>query len=194
MEELTMEIWKEIENYEDCYEVSNYGRVRRKDGYVNSGIKHNDKRLIKGKVLKANIKRNGYLSVDLSKEYKVKTISIHRLVATAFCENDNPEVKTQVNHKNANKQDNRAENLEWVTPKENIAHVTENNLRKVVNRKKVRCKQLNMTFESSYAAAEFLNMKYFKNSKQVKSIAGKIRACTNGTQKMAYGFTWENCI
>ena len=189
-----MEIWKEIEKYEDCYEVSNYGRVRRKDGYVNSGIKHNDKRFIKGKILKGNLKRNGYLTVDLSKEYKVKTISIHRLVAKAFCKNDNPEVKTQVNHKNANKQDNRAENLEWVTPEENKIHAEKNKLCTHPERKKVRCKQLNMIFESSYAAAEFLNITYFKNSKQVKNIASKIRASALGIQSIAYGFTWEYCV
>ena len=189
-----MEIWKNIENYEDCYEVSNYGRVRRKDGYVNSGIKHNEKRFIKGKVLKANTKRNGYLTVDLSKNYKVKTVSIHRLVATAFCENDDKVSKIQVNHKNGNKQDNRAENLEWVTPSQNILHASENKLLHNGNKKKIRCKQLNMIFESSYAAAEFINSKYFKNSKQVKNVAAKIRGCALGIQSVAYGFTWEYCI
>ena len=44
-----MEIWKDIKNYEDCYEVSNQGRVRRKDGYVNTGIKNSDKKFLKGK-------------------------------------------------------------------------------------------------------------------------------------------------
>ena len=188
-----MEIWKDIKDYEDCYEVSNMGRVRRKPGYVNTGIKNNDKKFIKSHVLKANLKRNGYLAVDLSKNHKVKTISVHRLVAIAFIENDNPE-KTYVNHKNCNKQDNRVENLEWCTAKENSEHANRNNLFASPNRKKVKCKQLNLTFESSYKAAEYINNKYFGNSKQVASIASKIRACCNGLQKIAYGFNWENCI
>ena len=188
-----MEIWKDIIDYEDCYQISNLGRVRRKDGYVNTGIRHSDKKFIKGKVLKQNLKKNGYLTVDLSKNYNVKTKSVHRLVAIHFCEKDN-DGKTEVNHINCNKQDNRAENLEWVTPQYNKEHAKINNRYQPPNKKKVRCKQLNITFESSYAAAEFINNKYFKNSKQVKNIAAKIRASCSGIQKSAYGFTWENYI
>lgn len=188
-----MEIWKDIKDYEDCYEVSNMGRVRRKPGYVKSGIKHNEKRFVKGRILKQNLKRNGYLTVDLSKNYIVKTKSVHRLVAMAFIENDNPE-KTYVNHKNCNKQDNRVENLEWCTAKENSEHANKNNLYAPPNRKKIKCKQLNLTFESSYAAAEYINNKYFGNSKQIASMSSKIRACANGQQKIAYGFNWKYCI
>ena len=188
-----MEIWKDIKGYEDYYQVSNLGRVRRKDSYVNTGIKHSDKRFVKGFVLKQNKKRNGYLTVDLSKEHKVKTVSIHRLVAIAFV--DNPENKEQVNHKNGNKTDNRVENLEWVTSSENRLHAFRTNLQNVNHlKKKVRCKQLDMVFSSSYEAAEYINDKYFQNSKQVKNIACKIRSVANGFQKTAYGFTWEFII
>ena len=51
---------------------------------------------------------------------------------------------------------------------------------------------LNKEFESSYQAAEYLNEHYFNNTKTVKHIAAKIRSCCLGTQKSAYGFTWEN--
>lgn len=187
-----MEIWKDIKDYEDYYEVSSLGRVRRKESSVRTGIKHNEFRKVKSTVLKQNLKRNGYLSVDLSKNWKVKTISVHKLVAMAFIENDDPERKTQVNHINCNKKDNRVENLEWVTPEENRKHAKENNLYNPPNRKKVKCKELNMVFGSSYEAAEYINDKCFKNSKQVKNIASKIRAVCNGIQKTAYGFTWEN--
>ena len=188
-----MEIWKDIKNYEDCYEVSNQGRVRRKDGYVNTGIKNSDKKFLKGKILKTNLKRNGYLTVALSKNSKVKSISIHKLVAQAFCERSD-ETKTEVNHINCNKQDNRVENLEWVTPKENKTHAKENNRYNPPNRKKVRCKQLNKIFESSYEAAQYINNKYYGNSKQIKNLASKIRANCCGFQKIAYGFTWEYYI
>lgn len=188
-----MEIWRSVKNYEGYYEVSNLGRVRRIDTYVNTGIKHSEKRLCAGRILKQHQKRNGYLAVDLSKEYKVKTIAVHRLVAIAFLENDDM-TKIEVNHKNANKQDNRVENLEWVTPQENKAHAKENNLYKSLNKKSIRCKQLNMVFESSYAAAEYINNKYYGNAKQVKNVAAKIRSAAIGLQNTAYGFTWEYLI
>ena len=71
-------------------------------------------------------------------------------------------------------------------------HAKKNKLYKTPNPKKpVRCKQLNMIFEGSYEAAEYINNKYFGNSKQIKSMAGKIRAAASGIQKSAYGFTWE---
>jgi len=185
-----MENWKPITGYEGFYEVSDLGRVRRVSGYVNSGLKHNTKVYRKGGVLKPHIKRNGYLTVDLSKAYEVKTVSVHRLVATAFCEK--PNGKEYVNHKNSIRTDNRATNLEWVTASENTLHAAKLGHIGVCNRKPIRCKQLDMTFPSSYEAAQYINQTYFQNSKQTRGMSGKIRACANGLQKTAYGFTWEH--
>lgn len=185
-----MERWKPVENYEGLYEVSDLGRVRRVDSYIKTGIKHSETRLCKGRILKQRLKRNGYLTVDLSKEQKVKTISVHRLVAIAFCEKENEEKKV-VNHKNANKLDNRAKNLEWTTSKENKSHAIQNGLYLCTFKKKIRCKQLDMIFEGSYKAAEYINNKYYGNSKVIRSMSSKIRDCCNGKQKIAYGFNWE---
>jgi hypothetical protein len=97
-----MEIWKDIKDYEGLYEVSNQGRVRS---------------LKTGRLRKP--KDNfGYLRINLCKEGIVKFYMVHRLVAEAFIENNNPNL-TQVNHKNENKQDNRVENLEWCDAKYN---------------------------------------------------------------------------
>lgn len=189
MEDITMEIWKKIENYEEEYAVSNYGRVKRLAGYVNTEIKNNSKRKIKEKILKQNKKRNGYLTVDLSKNNIIKTISVHRLVAKAFI--FKKEDKTQVNHKNAIKTDNRVENLEWVTAEENRTHAKENNLYKSNRKKKIKCVELNKIFGSSYEAGEFINEYKFKNSKKTKTISSKIRGCCNGFQKTAYSFHWK---
>ena len=188
-----MEKWKEIQGYEGFYEVSDLGRVRRIDRYVNTGILHNEVRFCKGRILKQHLKRNGYLAVDLSKDYQIRTISVHRLVAIAFVSGQTKE-NNYVDHINCNKQDNRAENLEWVSSKENSRRAKQNNLYNPPNRKQVRCKQLNKVFQSSYEAAEFLNKEYFGNTKLVKNIAAKIRACCCGFQKNAYGYTWEYCI
>ena len=184
-----MEIWKPVVGYEGYYEVSSFGRVRSVDHYANTGIRHSEKRLVKGHVLKQHRKRKGYLSVDLSKANEVKTILVHKLVATAFLPKD--EWDTQVNHINCNTSDNRVENLEWCTGAENRAHAKLHNRYVGPHKKAVRCKQTKQVFESSYKAAEWVNETRYGNSKQTKNIAAKIRCACLGFQTMAHGYTWE---
>lgn len=62
----------------------------------------------------------GYLRVGLTEKNKQKGYMVHRLVASAYI--PNPMKKPQINHKDGDRKNNRVENLEWVTPKENIAH------------------------------------------------------------------------
>lgn len=187
-----MEIWKDVKGYEGYYEVSSYGRVRRVDRYVNSGIRFNDKRFCKGKILHQNLKRMGYLTVDLSKDNKVKTLFTHRLVATAFV--DNPENKNVVNHKNLIKTDNHASNLEWVTSKENSQHASKNGVMYGGLRKSIRCCETGQVFPSSYQAAKWLNETKFNHSKQPEGMSRNIRACCTGKRKSAFGYHWKDVI
>ncbi len=113
------EIWLAfpIEGFPD-YEVSNHGRVRSKARtirYSTGGIRNLD-----GKILKPIRIGTGYFHCNVWKDRKMKMFSIHRLVALAFLLN--PEGKRQVNHKDFNKANNRLDNLEWATPKENTDH------------------------------------------------------------------------
>ena len=109
-----IEKWKPIKGYEDLYEVSNLGNIKNS----------------KGKILKSALCKNGYRSVSLWKKNKGKTYFIHRLVAEAFVLNY--ENKTDINHKDGNKENNKADNLEWCTRKQNIHHSWKNGLSKKV--------------------------------------------------------------
>ena len=107
----THEEWKPIERAKGIYSVSNKGRIRNnRTGYILKPIKWT-----KGYV-KVNLKVNGNSDGQM----------IHRLVATAFI--PNPENKPEVNHKNGIHDDNRVENLEWVTGEENRKHAYDTGL------------------------------------------------------------------
>ena len=108
------EIWKDVVGYEGYYQVSNLGRVRSLDRIASNGRK------IKGKILSTKVNTPPYYPrVSLSVNGKMKLVQVHRLVAQAFVYNPDPEHKTQVGHKDESRANNRADNLEWVTPKEN---------------------------------------------------------------------------
>lgn len=108
------EIWKDVVGYEGYYQVSNLGRVRSLDRIASNGRK------IKGKILSTKANTPPYYPrVSLSVNGKMKLVQVHRLVAQAFVYNPDPEHKTQVGHKDESRTNNRADNLEWVTPKEN---------------------------------------------------------------------------
>ena len=113
------QIWKSIKGYEDLYEISNCGAVRSLTRVVAG--KNNSLRTLKGRILKPHEYR-GYLTVELSKDGDSKKFKIHRLVAEAFVQNVNN--LPQVNHKDENKLNNRADNLEWCTPAYNSGYGT----------------------------------------------------------------------
>ena len=106
------EEWKPIKGYEGLYQVSNLGRVKAlKVWKVGSGW-HDQER-----IMSPVSHGNGYLYVTLFNDKHRKNHYIHRLGAEAFC--IKPHGKDVVNHKNYDRGDNRADNLEWVTQKEN---------------------------------------------------------------------------
>ena len=111
------EKWKIIEEFPK-YLISNKGRIK-----ILSTLE--DKKVF--------VKDDGYIATTLGNG-KQNYRYVHRLVADAFVNNKHE--KPQVNHINGVKGDNRAENLEWVTPAENIRHAIDTGLLKYKKKEK----------------------------------------------------------
>ena len=89
------------------------------------------------KFLKVSYDKQGYQRVGLYiRNYKVKTIKVHRLIAETFIAN--PENKIDVNHKDGIKSNNNVYNLEWCTRSENMKHAFDNGLKIITDKQKVR--------------------------------------------------------
>ena len=110
------EEWRDVVGYEGLYQVSNRNRMKS----LHYGVE-------KLHMLYPN--KNGYLTVGMNKDGKKKNFIFHVLVAQAFV--PNPDGKPEVNHIDGNKQNNRPENLEWATRRENMQHASKTGLLKM---------------------------------------------------------------
>lgn len=111
------EIWRTYPEY-DFIEVSNLGRIRIKDRMVTRSSKGDF--YVKGRILKQYDNGRGYMSVHFNFNRQTVHLYVHR--ATAICFIPNPDNLPEVNHKDNNKTNNVASNLEWCTPGYNIAY------------------------------------------------------------------------
>ena len=121
--------WRPIKDYEDLYLVSNTGLVK--------SLHWGKEKLLKQVIRSKNYQ---YYFVGLLKNKKRKYFAVHRLVAQAFIENTNN--YAQVYHLDGNKLNNNADNLEWVTPKENTNRAWKLGLAKYTNRRKEKLRKI----------------------------------------------------
>lgn len=158
------ELWKEIKNYEGLYWVSNLGRVKSKRKILKP---------INGEYLKVGLSKNGIQS----------TLYIHRLVGQTFI--DRKENCNFINHKDENKHNNSANNLEWCSNEYNMNYGTRNERVSKGNSKyKIIQKDKNGNIIKIWNNIWDLthNTNYKKDN---------ISCCCRGKYKFAYGFKWE---
>lgn len=171
------EEWRDIEGYEGLYQVSNLGRVKS----------INYKRTGKERILKAVKDNWGYLTVRLYKDNKGKQCRVHRLVAQAFIPNQ--ENLPQVNHISEDKTDNRVQNLEWITNKDNCNHGTRNQrmAESLTNNPKKSKPVIGISKESGLIL-EYPSIS--EASRHTGTHNSHICECCNGKLKSAGGYYW----
>jgi len=170
------ETYKHVKDFEN-YSISNLGNI--KNNQTN-------------KILKIQ-KTSGYSTIGLSQNNKRNVFLIHRIVAQTFI--SNPENKLTVNHKNHDTHDNRVENLEWNTQKEqnDYNYKTETKKRTTSRARSVICydkqnRQNTKEFRTMAEASEWLYAQ--GNSKSIESCIAGIRHSINNNH-VCHGYYWE---
>jgi len=114
IEDLEGELWKDVKGFENIYVVSNYSRIKSLIRKTKTWQIH------KEIIVSTNSKARGYVKFPAHKDGKRYNLLFHRIIAEAWI--PNPNNFPDVNHINAIRDDNRIENLEWVTHSMNIRH------------------------------------------------------------------------
>lgn len=177
--------WKLIKGYEK-YMVSNTGKVKSLD-YMHTGREH---------ILKTSLGNHGYVTVGLYNNGKPKKMLVHRLVAEAFI--PNPDNFREVNHKDCNKENNNVDNLEWVTPKQNIKHAVDSgriNFTKFHQKGAEYIKEKSISvlaIDKSGNKYEFTS--FVEAAKKLKVDASAICRVVQGKRKSAGGYIFKKII
>jgi hypothetical protein len=191
-----MEVWKDIkiDGLLNIYQVSNLGNLKsiaRTKTFIHPITKKLTTFNFKEVILKPFTSKKGYLRVSLLFENNTKkNFSVHVLVAKTFLNNDSSN-KLQVNHINGIKNDNRIENLEWVTQSENSLHAFKLGLQKPKylenngNAKKV----YQIDLQSNSIVKEWNCMTLIQQTLGY-NISNISKVC-HGERKQAYGFKWK---
>ena len=173
------EIWKPIVGYEGYYEVSNFGRIKSVSRVVM--MKNGAARPIKEKMLHPRPQKSGYMNVTLSRDCKPNRLRVHRLVAEAFV--PNPDNLPEVNHKDENKANNHADNLEWCDRRYNNLYGSAK-LRAIVTQGKPVLQLKDGIIVNAWPSAGMAAA--FTDATQTG-----ISACCRGEGKTSGGYEWK---
>lgn len=182
-----IEKWADIPGWEGLYQISDLGRL--KSFKVDPS----------GTIMSTVNKKGGYLSTVLCAKGRTRqSEKIHRLVAKAFI--PNPDGKPEVNHKDCNRQNNRASNLEWATRTENYAHAKENGLLSTAMmneyNRTIRPKAILQLTLSGKLIARFTTAKEARKqtgvcARNILMVASKKEYSPGKTRSQAGGFLWR---
>ena len=175
------EEWRNIKGFEGLYQVSNLGRVRSISRIVRAG--KNKQRRVNGRVITPWKSKQGYLRINLGGRDKK---SIHRLVAEAFI--PNPENYPEVNHKDEDKANNVASNLEWCNHSYNALYGTcQDRLRKHKNT------PVEMIDKGTHEVlAVFESMKIAMQETGVNKVT--ISQVCRGKRRIGGGYIWRYAV
>lgn len=162
-----------VKGYDGIYEVSNLGRIKSLERVDCKG--QHRKSLFKS----PSFDQNYYLITSLSQDRVNKMVKFHRVVADAFI--PNPENKSEINHINGIKWDNRVENLEWVTPRENKIHAEEIGLRKTKGEANASSKLTNE-----------IVLEIFNSNKSNKELAIQYQIGVLQISRIKMGYNWSH--
>lgn len=169
------EIWKDINGYEELYQVSNFGNVKSLN-YRNTDEE---------KILKNRKDKGGYLRVFLCKNKKRKYYLIHRLVALAFI--PNPDNKPCIDHINTDRTDNRVCNLQWCSHKENSNNPNTKN--KVMSYSNYKSKPIIQFSKDGELIRKWDCIRDVQREMGINNAS--ISECCNGKRKTAGGYIWR---
>ena len=165
------ECWVDVVGYEGLYKVNPNGDVLS---------------MRTGKLMVAVEDKYGYLNVCLTKDKKSLSKKVHRLVANAFILN--PENKEQVNHLDENKLNNRVDNLEWVSAKENLNYGTRNE-RVSISKRNTNCKKVLQLDLDGNLIKEWES--FCEINRQKGYDTGLLVKVCKGVKQTAYGYRWS---
>jgi hypothetical protein len=174
-----VEIWKDIQGWEGYYQISTFIRIRSMPRII---IDSKHKRVFKGRILKLILDRRGYKRVQLHSQKKNIFALVHRLFAQAFI--PNPENYPCINHINGIKTDNRLENLEWCTYKQNTIHAYKTGLLSLGEGDKSRNKKLTEEIVKIIKSELFL----YKD----KYLATKYNVSREAISRIRHGRSWKS--